>query len=195
VAHVPSTVLTVEYVDEGESMDSSLKAIEQRVAKLEQLLTEVHETATQLVGAVNQQAKDVGQLIESLNRRVDRIFGAISRGGVTAAPSAAAVAAEFEGEEFGVPEQFTEDEEHQEAWRIAQVMASDLEAYYADKVREGVLYQNLFDLLAGPIDEARRTYEDRVSERVRGEFDYFTMAMKELIARKAKELSEDASVE
>ena len=38
VAQVPSTVLTVEYVDGSEGMDAALKAIEQRLARLEQLI-------------------------------------------------------------------------------------------------------------------------------------------------------------
>ena len=192
VAHVPATVLTVEYVDESEGMSSGLKALEQRMAKLEKLTTEVHETNAQLVAAVNQQAKDIGQLVESLNRRIDRVYQVVSGGTVKVGPSAPAAPAVSE-EDFKVPEQFAGDEEHQEAWRIGQVMASDMEAYYGDKVREGVLYQNFFDLLKTPIEEARRTYEERVSERVRGEFDYFTLALKELVARKGRELTDEAS--
>jgi hypothetical protein len=187
VAHVPSTVLTVEYVDGSEGMDASLKVIEQRLARLEKLITEVHETSSQLVTAVNQQAKDVGALIESLNRRVDRVFRAVSTGVVKATPGAPAP--EVPEEQFDIPAQFAGDQEHQEAWRVAQVMASDLEAYYGDKVAEGVLYQNFFELLEGPINEARRTYEERVSEKVRGEFDYFTLALKKLVARKSRELA------
>ena len=74
-------------------------------------------------------------------------------------------------------------------------MASDLEAYHCDSVREGVLYGNLLELLKDSIAEARRTYEQRVPARVAEGFDYLTLALEELTARKKKEMADEAASE
>ena len=189
VAHIPSTILTVEYVDSSEGMEASLKALDQRLTKLEDLTQSLEEITSRLVSAVAKQTKDVSQSIESLNRRVDRVYLELQRsGGRVAAPGATQEAAEPEPQ---FPAKFKEDAEHQHAWQVAQVIVNDLEAYYGDDVREGVMYGNLNELLEGPITEGRKTYEERAPERVRQEFDYFDLALKQLTARKRKEMTQD----
>jgi len=191
VAHVPSTVLTVEYVDGSEGMEATLRALDERLKKLEKLSGEMQQTTTQLVAVVNQQARELAQFIESLNRRVDKVYREVCRHGP---PGGAAVEAAAEPERnFEVPAQFAANPEHQKAWRVARVMAGDLEAYHGDTVKEGVLYDSFYELLKDPIAEARRTYDERVPQAVSGKFDYLDLALKELIARKKKELAAEAA--
>ena len=196
VAQVPSSVLTVEYVDGSEGMDAALKTIEQRLASLEQLAREMQETVSQLVTAVNKQEKETEQTMESLGRRVDRVFRQMAGGAtvVGARPDDIATLG-MEEESLQFPPQFTGDEDHQKAWQIAQVMTADLEAYYEDQIREGVLYDNLTEVLANPIGEARRTYQERAAKAVQEEFDYFELALQRLIARKKQELTSEESPE
>jgi hypothetical protein len=157
----------------------------------------MQETSVELVSVINQQAKDLSHFIESINRRLDRIFREMSSGTArAAAPSEDALLDSAEpAKEFQIPEQFAQDPAHQKAWRIARVMASDLEAYYGDKVREGVLYDNFAELLKDPIAENRRTYEQRVSPKVVSEFDYFALALEELVGRKKAEIAKETASE
>jgi hypothetical protein len=197
VAHVPSTVLTVEYVDEGEGMDAALRSLEQRLSRLEHLTESLEEITSQLVSAVGQQNKETQQMVQSLNRRVDRVFQEVQGRGLATAPQgpATSAGAEEEKEELVPPQEYAEDKDHQHAWQIAQVMANDLDAYYPEEVQEGVMYGNLEELLSDPIGEARNTYQQRVPQHVREEFDYFDLALQKLIARKKAELQEEESGE
>ena len=49
------------------------------------------------------------------------------------------------------------------ARRLARAIASDLSLYHADKVERGIAHDNLFDELAGDIEEGRALYNSRVS--------------------------------
>ena len=198
VAQVPSTVLTVEYVDGSEGIDAALQAFDERLAKLKDLAGGLQETSAGLIYVINQQAKELGQFIESINHRLDRIFQRLSWDSVAAVSDsevAPPLSAEEAAKQFEIPAQFAEDPAHQKAWRTARVMAADLEAYYGDKVREGVLYDNFSELLEEPIAEARRTYQQRVSAKVMDEFDYFALAIEELTTRKKSEIAQDATSE
>ncbi len=190
VAQVPSTVLTVEYVDGSEGMEAAVRALDERLAQLEKVLHSIQEANTELVSVINLQAKQLTQFIESINRRVDRVYRTVA--GAAPAPSApSASLPELETQEFAVPAEYAEDAAHQQAWRIARVMASDLDAYYPEMVREGVVYGNFFELLKDPIEQARQTYRERVPEELAVEVDYLALALNELIATKRRESAEE----
>jgi hypothetical protein len=197
----------VEYVDDSEGMDAALKELNERLAKMEERLNTLQERQGALVSAVNQQAKDIARYLESLGRRVDRIYQSMVEGG---APPVKAAEEPQEVEEAALPTAEAEpepeepeeaeeaptagaarpkeDEEHKKAWRVARVLAADLEAYHEDAVKEGVLYGTFFKLLHEPIEKARMTYEQRVSQEIVENYDYFSKALDELIARKRMEL-------
>jgi len=192
LAQVPSTVLTVEYVDGSDGMDASLRALDERIRKLGNLAGHLQQTSAELVSVINQQSGEIGQFIESINTRLDQVFRELSekaqeRGGLDELSEAPAEVQK----EFDVPEQFAEDPAHQKAWRTARVLVADLEAYYGDKVRESVLYDNFADLLKEPMAKARQTYEERVPSKVTGEFDYFQLAIDELLVRKKLEIAQE----
>ena len=214
IAHVPATVLTVEYVDDNDAMDAALLALEQRMQKIEVRINDLQDKQARVIGAVNQQAKDVGHYLESVGRRIDQIFKHIMSDEIGAEPgngvevtvepipeaSGETVMIDMELEpvepepaaaSVALSPTVADDEEHRNAWRIARVLAADLEAYHEDTVREGVIYGTFYKLLRGPIDKARETYEQRVSEEIVENFDYFSKAIDELIARKRMELEAD----
>ena len=95
--------------------------------------------------------------------------------------------------EYGLPESFASDKDHQEAWRTGRILTAELEAYYPEETREGALSGNLHELLDEEIKEARSSYEQTVPERVLQEHDYFSAAIDALIARKKRESAEDSS--
>jgi hypothetical protein len=206
IARVPATVLTVEYVDESEGMDSAIKEMAESLRKVGELLASIQETQGRLVAAINQQAKDIGRVVESLGRRVDRIYRRVEGGGVGAPEPAAELAPEpaptaepapantYQGPMGGLSADVADDPAHQNAWRIARVLAADLEAYHEDAVREGVLYGTFYSVLRGPMEKARKTYEQRVSTDIVEGYDYFSKALDELIVRKRMELEEEGAL-
>jgi hypothetical protein len=192
LAQVPSTVLTVEYVDGSDGMDASLRALDGRITKLGNLAGHLQQTSAELVAVIHQQTAEIGQFIESINNRLDQVYRELSANSGERDDLAALSGADDEiQKEFGIPEQFAEDPAHEKAWRTACVLVADLEAYYGDKVRESVLYDNLPELLKEPLAKARQTYEERVPAKVRGEFDYFQLAIDELLLRKKLEIAQE----
>jgi uncharacterized hydantoinase/oxoprolinase family protein len=203
IAQIPATVLTVEYVDDSEGMDALLKEIGECLRRVEEQLGAMQETQIRLVGVVNQQAKDIGRIVESLGRRIDRLYRRVSSGEIVrTGPGEPLVAEEHEeaaADEAStfrgaLPADVADDPEHQNAWRIARVLAADLEAYHEDAVREGVLYGTFYDVLREPIEKARKAYEQRLSQEIVDSYDYFSKAIDELIARKRVELEQEGAM-
>jgi uncharacterized coiled-coil protein SlyX len=196
----------VEYVDDSEGMDAAIKEMSDRLRKLEEQSAAMLETQTRLVAALNQQAKDIGKMVESLGRRIDRLYRRVSGGEVVAARQEEQAPAE-EPEEaaadtgqvsgmaaMGLSPEVADKPEHQNAWRVARVLAADLEAYHEEAVREGVLYGTFYSVLREPIESARKAYEQRVSREIVDGYDYFSKALDELIARKRIELEETGAL-
>ncbi|MGD2175632.1 MAG: hypothetical protein PVJ27_09530 [Candidatus Brocadiaceae bacterium] len=207
VAHVPATVLTVEYLDDGEGMDAILKDMDERLSKMEEQVSTMQHTQAQLIGAVNQQAKDIGKCVEAIGRRIDKLYRKVTGGEVTHQGPGSRPAAEQDerepdrqmaagapGPPEGLAPEVAEDPEHQNAWRIARVLAADLEAYHEEAVKEGVLYGTFYKLLREPVEKARKTYEERVPAEIVENYDYFSRALDELIVRKRMELEDEGSL-
>jgi hypothetical protein len=199
VAQIPSTFLTVEYVDDSEGMDAALRDMSERLQKMEQQVTTMQETQVRLVAAVNQQAKDIGKVVESLGRRIDRVYrrvtgGEVSRHGAASEQPAEEAAVPGGGAGAALAPEVADNPEHQSAWRTARVLAADLEAYHEEAVREGVLYGTFYSVLREPIEKARKAYEQRVSREIVEGYDYFSKALDELIARKRIELEEEGAL-
>lgn len=79
LAQVPSTVLTVEYVDGGEGMDAALKALDERLKNLESMTQELRDTCTALLSVIEQQAKDLEQFMESVKSRLESAAGGLGQ--------------------------------------------------------------------------------------------------------------------
>lgn len=197
-AHIPSTVMTVEYLDDSKGVDEAIKSVAQRLSKVEERLQNLEQAHTEMVAVINRQAKEIRDLATALTRRMDHLYRAVSAGGQEfdlAAEEEVDISAELDEVPQGLPDEFSDDEHHQQAFRVARVLMADLEAYYPNKVREGVLYGNLQEVLTEELEEARNTYEERVPERVREEFDHFAAALKGLIIRRKREIDEEEEAE
>jgi len=181
-------------------MDAALRSVEARMARLEEQLAAMQQTQSQLISAVNQQAKDIGRFVESISRRVDKLYRRITGGEISQHGASEPPAQESSGSfdpsstSTALAPEHASDPEHQNAWRIARVLALDLEAYHEDAVREGVLYGTFYKLLREPIEKARATYEQRVPAEIVENYDYFSKAIDELIARKRMELEQEGAL-
>jgi hypothetical protein len=191
-------MLTVEYVDDSAGMDAAIKSMDSRLQQVEKGVNDFQERQNQLIAAVNEQAKQIARYMDSIRRRIDHIYKRVlgtdpgtKHGSLDAAGDELADSSEAELPlttlESGLSPDVADDPEHQNAWRIARVLAADLEAYHEELVMEGVLYGTFYKVLREPIEQARKTYEDRVAPDIVENYDYFSKALDELIARKRME--------
>ncbi|MFH0902951.1 MAG: hypothetical protein V2A73_20170 [Pseudomonadota bacterium] len=54
----------------------------------------------------------------------------------------------------------------QRARQLARAIASDLTLYHEDKIRDGIVNDTLFDVMAEEIQEGRELFKSRVTEEV-----------------------------
>jgi len=65
---------------------------------------------------------------------------------------------------------------------------SDIQLYNQEAVIEGVKNNNLYELLAKDIGDARKLYTQRVSEHIRAKTNYLEDTIEALIQKKRQEL-------
>jgi len=71
---------------------------------------------------------------------------------------------------------------------LARIIASDIQLYNQDAVAEGARNGTFFELLVKDITDARKLYEQRVSEKIRAKTNYLEESFQTLIQKKRKEL-------
>ena len=81
-----------------------------------------------------------------------------------------------------------EKADHEKAKRLARIIASDIQLYNQDAVAEGARNGTFFELLVKDITDARKLYEQRVSEKIRAKTNYLEESFQTLIQKKRKEL-------
>jgi hypothetical protein len=79
------------------------------------------------------------------------------------------------------------DPRHVNAARVARVMVADLNLYNKQAVEEGIRQNDFFERNKEALGDMRATYEARVPQDVRDEWDHLGHAIRELIANKRKQ--------
>lgn len=79
-----------------------------------------------------------------------------------------------------MPELITDPER---ARRLARAIMSDVNLYNADKVKEGIENDNLFEALEDEIEEARELYRTRVSPEIVEKHNFIEVAIVDMIFR------------
>ena len=69
------------------------------------------------------------------------------------------------------------------AVRLARAIASDISLYNEDKIIEGIVNDNLFELLEGEIDEGLNLYKSRVSPEMFDGSNYFYRAIVDILVK------------
>jgi hypothetical protein len=84
----------------------------------------------------------------------------------------------------GVPEGLSPEEtrRHEEAWRFARLLVSELLLYHEDRVVLGRRNRDLYRRLREEIDRSRETYDRRVPQGATGREDYFTRELVRTLA-------------
>lgn len=74
----------------------------------------------------------------------------------------------------------------QAALRLARAIMSDLYLYHEEKVRQGLLQDNLFELLKEELEEARALYESRVDPALKGKDALFNQAIVDVLVAQGR---------
>jgi hypothetical protein len=69
------------------------------------------------------------------------------------------------------------------AARLARLIVEEIILYNKDKVREGIVNDTLFDLLAKDITAGRRHYEDNVSPDLSPQSNYFDQSLVDILVK------------
>ncbi len=88
-----------------------------------------------------------------------------------------------ENEDLAVPDTAIE-----KARQLARIIAADIALYNQEKMDEGIRRQNVFDLLAGEIEEGRRIFRKRLAPGFSSQEDFVRQAVVELVERRRCEL-------
>ena len=67
--------------------------------------------------------------------------------------------------------------------RLARAIASDISLYNEDKIIEGIIGDNLFDLLEGEIDEGLSLYKTRVTPALFDSSNFFHRAIVDILVK------------
>lgn len=74
------------------------------------------------------------------------------------------------------------------AKRLARTIISDITIYNKEKVREGLLNDNLFDLLAKEIERGRKVYFSRVAPEITANSNFYDLAIVDVMVIQAKNI-------
>lgn len=69
------------------------------------------------------------------------------------------------------------------AIRLARAIASDISLYNEEKIVDGIVNDNLFDVLAAEIEEGRTLYTSRVAPDLAQRSNYFDRALVDIVLR------------
>ena len=83
---------------------------------------------------------------------------------------------------------YANDPKHKNAARIARVMVADLLLYHKQEVEEGIRNGDFFERNKEALDDMRSTYDSRLDEEVRNQWDYLEPAIQKLLRDKREEL-------
>ncbi len=69
------------------------------------------------------------------------------------------------------------------AERLARLIVEEIVLYNKEKIREGIMNDTLFDLLAKDISAGRRYYEDNVSSDISPQSNYFDQSLVDILVK------------
>jgi hypothetical protein len=69
------------------------------------------------------------------------------------------------------------------AERLARLIVEEIILYNKEKIREGIVNDTLFDLLAKDIVAGRRYYEDNVSADISSQSNYFDQSLVDILVK------------
>lgn len=69
------------------------------------------------------------------------------------------------------------------AMRLARAIASDISLYNEEKIIQGIVHDNLFEVMAGEIDEGLNLYRSRVSSELFETSNFYYRAVVDILVK------------
>jgi spore germination protein GerM len=69
------------------------------------------------------------------------------------------------------------------ARRLARAIASDVSLYNEEKIIQGILNDNLFEVMSAEIEEGRELYKSRVSPELYGSTNFYDRAIVDILVK------------
>jgi hypothetical protein len=69
------------------------------------------------------------------------------------------------------------------AMRLARAIASDISLYNEEKIIQGIVHDNLFDVMADEIDEGLNLYKSRVTPELFDQSNYYYRAIVDIVVK------------
>jgi len=69
------------------------------------------------------------------------------------------------------------------AMRLARAIASDISLYNEEKIIQGIVHDNLFDVMADEIDEGLNLYKSRVTSELFEQSNYYYRAVVDIVVK------------
>jgi spore germination protein GerM len=71
----------------------------------------------------------------------------------------------------------------QKARRLARAIVSDVNLYNADKVKQGIENDNLFEVIEDELEEGRELYRSRVAPEIVEKYNFYDLAVVDMLFR------------
>jgi len=72
------------------------------------------------------------------------------------------------------------------ARRLARTIISDITIYNKEKVEEGLINDNLFDLMEKELEQGRRVYFSRVAPEIVANSNFYDLAIVDIMVQQVK---------
>jgi len=79
----------------------------------------------------------------------------------------------------------TLSDEAGKARRLARAIVSDVALYNQAKVQEGIMNDNLFEVLEEELEEGRKLYISRVSPEIAKEYNFYDLAIVDVLIKQS----------
>ncbi|MBE9502980.1 MAG: hypothetical protein IME96_02255 [Proteobacteria bacterium] len=76
-------------------------------------------------------------------------------------------------------------DEAEKARRLARAIVSDVALYNQAKVQEGIVNDNLFEVLVEELEEGRQLYHSRVSPAIAQEHNFYDLAIVDVLIKQS----------
>ncbi len=77
------------------------------------------------------------------------------------------------------------------AARLARTIVSDIALYNQDKILDGIKNDNIFDVLAGELQEGEQLYESRVNPDLANSTNFFNKAIVDILIKRSGDIESD----
>lgn len=85
----------------------------------------------------------------------------------------------------------TLSDEATKARRLARAIVSDVALYNQAKIEEGIVQDNLFEVLEDELEEGRKLYLTRISPSIAKEYNFYDLAIVDVLVKQSGKVNSE----